>query len=139
MASNQTNCRQILNRSRSDDDIETNLTPKMKKPRQTHSLPITPQKQLNKSFSLEDPLTPTTNLKMLVSAAFGMASEQNEGKQKRELFNDDDFQEDSCSTVSDSVEDKDKIECSQEFVDDKKFFDLGSGRKMKSLGLLCQK
>ena len=111
---------------------------KIPKHGQCHSLPITPQKIGNRC---EEPLTPTANLKMLVSAAFGMANTEREGQQKRELFNDEDeeeYLEDSCSTVSDSIDEK-----QEDLPDGKKPLlgkdGIGNSRKLKSLGLLCKK
>ena len=126
-----------LERSKSDEDIRDF---KVKLEKTANSLPITPQKQAGMAVSSEDPLTPTANLKMLVSAAFGIANARDEGRQKRELFVDKNDDEDNCSTSSDSTEDKDKqdyFERDRNGGFDKK--DLGSGRKLKSLGLLCQK
>eukprot|EP00795_Rhopilema_esculentum_P005078 gene5078-195_t len=128
-----------LERSKSDEDIR-DAGFKLKLEKTANSLPITPQKQAGMALSSEDPLTPTANLKMLVSAAFGIASARDEGRQKRELFVDKNDDEDNCSTSSDSTEDKDKqdyFERDRNGGFDKK--DLGSGRKLKSLGLLCQK
>ncbi len=100
------------------------------------SLPVTPKKFT--PASMDDPLTPTANLKMLVSAAFSVAG-KTEGKQKRDLFqNDDDFQEDSCSTISDSLEDKEN-NCENDEIDLQFDYGAGGSRKFKSLGLLCQK
>ena len=110
----------------------------IKKHRQSMSLPVTPKKITSRTpILLDDPLTPTSNLKMLVSAAFDLQMKK-EGSEKRDLFNgEEEVQEDSCSTVSDSVEDKEKHE-------DLDFnaqldFAVGGSRKLKSLGLLCQK
>ena len=121
-------------RSKADDCISDYNPPiKMGK---SNSLPITPQKS---AAAMEDPLTPTANLKMLVSAAVRIEDEV--GQQTRELFQDDEddyFLEDSCSTVSDSVDEKQddpimghgrKPPCDS----------FSNSRKLKSLGLLCKK
>eukprot|EP00794_Sanderia_malayensis_P012749 gene12749-14055_t len=105
--------------------------------RQSFSLPVTPKKKHAPSC-IDDPLTPTANLKILMSAAFS-AQCMPETKEKRNIFQTgDDTQEDSCSTVSDSVDDKEKVSENDEF-DVQYEYGSGGSRKFKSLGLLCQK
>lgn len=114
-----------LERSRTAECI-SDPTVKMSR---SNCLPITPQKV---GGIVEDPLTPTANLKMLVSAAESV-------QQKRELFQDDDdeYLEDSCSTMSDSVDEKQD----EPMGNGKKpgCDGLSNSRKLKSLGLLCKK
>lgn len=128
-----------LEGSKTDDCIkEGSLPRKVGKSSQSHSLPITPQKMGN---SCEEPLTPTANLKMLVSAAFGISNPGRQGHEKRGLFtddNDDEFLEDSCSTVSDSTDDKPEEFSSLKPVSNAKDV-MSNSRKLKSLGLLCKK
>ena len=107
-------------------------------------VPITPQKL---GTRMEDPLTPTANLKMLVSAAFRMSHDS--GQQKRELFNDnvvdndddddDEYLEDSCSTISDLIDEKQDQLLANEKKPRNAVDTVSSGRKLKSLGLLCKK
>ena len=122
-------------RSLTDECISDYILPA--KVGKSSSLPITPKKKENGN---EEPLTPTANLKMLVSAAFCIAKTRD--LQKRELFQDDDDDEnfeDSCSTVSDPVDER-----QDELAGDGKQVSngndaLSNSRKMKSLGLLCTK
>ncbi len=127
--------------SQNGEHAKLNRTPRSKKQGQSKSFPVTPQKNQDEAPNcIDDPPTPTANLKMLMSAAFKVAI-MNEGKEKRDLFSaDDDCQEDSCSTVSDSIEDKDKQPESDVFDYSMPFdCEVIGGRKSKSLGLLCQK
>ena len=116
-----------LERSRTVECISEHVPPV--KMARSNSLPITPQKV---GSIIEEPLTPTANLKMLVSAAESV-------QQKRELFQDDEDVdlEDSCSTISDLVDEKQD----EALGDEKKppCDGLSNSRKLKSLGLLCKK
>ena len=111
----------------------------------SQSLPATPPKTANgaatsKNQTSDDPLTPTANLKMLVSAA-SPAIRDREIK-KRELFpgRDVDTLESlqaaaSLDLISNSGHSKSREEHKSDNAVDK----ITVSRKDKSLGLLCQK
>ncbi|XP_061571204.1 transcription factor E2F7 [Cololabis saira] len=85
---------------------------------------------------LADPLTPTANLKMLISAA---SPDIRDREMKKVLFRPIENDKPKPASPDPSVEDAEEDYCQFEAVDEEEDVEKKPSRKQKSLGLLCQK